>query len=298
MVSAIILAYNRCFEVLFTIDKLKEYRQTLPFEFEIIVIDNGSVDDTTPQIKKNHPNIKLITKEKNNGIAGWNEGFKVAKNKYFLVLDDDSHIQSGLTEAINYMELNNDIGIIALNIEDGLLREHSILANSKWKDKQEIEGFIGCGAIIKREVYEKIGGFAEWIYVYTHEFEYSLRCLYAGYEIRFFQNAVVCHRTNAANRTNRRIRLFATRNEMALVYKFFPKRRWRYILRVWANNMKLMKAEGFASGYNIILGGMEFLKMRKNLKYTPVSMEVQKYFTDRCEATRPIFAKVLKEIFH
>ena len=74
MVSAIILAYNRCSEVLITIQKLKEYRATLSFPLNIIVVDNASVDDTSDKINLHHPDITLVTKKINNGIAGWNEG--------------------------------------------------------------------------------------------------------------------------------------------------------------------------------------------------------------------------------
>ena len=114
MVSAIILSYNRCPEVLLTVSILKAYRKNLPFDLEIIVVDNASVDDTSLRIQTVHPDIVLVTKTKNNGIAGWNEGFKIARNKYFLVLDDDSHIHSGLPEAVVHMENNVEIGILAM----------------------------------------------------------------------------------------------------------------------------------------------------------------------------------------
>ncbi|MGI8636042.1 MAG: glycosyltransferase family 2 protein, partial [Segetibacter sp.] len=278
MVSAVILAYNRCSEVLFTIGKLKEFRKTLPFDLEIVVVDNASVDSTSQAIKEMHPDITLVTNPKNNGIAGWNEGFKAANNKYFLVLDDDSHIHSGLKKAVIYLEQNKDIGILALNIKDALLRAHNLPEDIAWKDKQDIEGFIGCGAIIRKEVYDKIGGFAEWIYVYTHEFEYAIRCLNEGYKVQFFQDGVVSHRASSVNRTNKRLRLFGTRNEMAIVYKYFIKHRWKYIWRVWVNNMKNMKSEGLASGSNVLLGGIEFFKLSKQLVHTPVSIDVQNYF--------------------
>ena len=297
MVSAVVLAYNRSNEVLITIQKLKEFKKTFPYDLEIIVIDNASTDQTSALVQKTHSDIILITKTENNGIAGWNEGFKVAKNKYFLVLDDDSHIHSGLTEAIDYMEQNENVGILALNIKDSLLRDYDIPPEIAWKDKQEIEGFIGCGAIIRKEVYQKIGGYAEWVYVYTHEFDYGLRCLQAGYIIRFFEKAVVSHRTSSVNRTNKRMRLYGARNEMAIVYKFFPKNRWKYILRVFLNNMKSIKKEGFYGGYVVLLGAIAFLKMRKKLGYTPVSEEVQSFYSNRFISTKPVFDKLKKTLF-
>jgi GT2 family glycosyltransferase len=298
MISAVILAYNRCSEVLITISSLKNLRASLTFNLQIVVVDNASVDDTSAVVKAQHPDVTLVTKKKNNGIAGWNEGFKVATEKYILVLDDDSNVESGLTEAIDYLENNNDIGILALQIKDLYSGINDKLdSETAWKNKQDVEGFIGCGAIIRKDVYDKIGGYAEWIYVYTHEFDYSLRCLNAGYRVVFFGNTVVLHRKSKVNRTNNRAKIYTTRNEMAIVYKFFPKRRWTYLWRVWINSLKSIKGEGFSSGYNVILGSIKFLKLRKTLAYTPVSPEVQKYYTDRFHSTKPIFYKLRKKLF-
>jgi hypothetical protein len=81
---------------------------------------------------------------------------------------------------------------------------------------------------------------------------------------------------------------------MAIVYKYFPKNRWKYIWRVWVNNMKNMKSEGIASGYSVLLGGIGFFKLCKQLTHTPVSLNVQNYFTQRFGSTQPIFKKLRK----
>jgi len=290
MVSAIILSYNRCAEVLLTIDKLKNYRKIIPFELEIIVIDNASVDDTSIQVKTYHPELTLITKIKNNGIAGWNDGFKVARNKYFLVLDDDSHIISGLPEAVKRMEAQPDIGILPFQIKDRDLNTDPDLDPEKaWKDKEDVVGFIGCGALIKRDLYKKIGGFAEWIYLYTHEFEYSIRCLDAGYRINFFGEGIIIHRVSNINRSNKRIRIFATRNEMLIIHKYFKNDKAKYLFRILINNLKFIKREGLMSGIYILQGFLKYLQLKSKLELTPVSLKIQNYYADNFWSTKPIF---------
>lgn len=290
MVSAIVLAYNRCAEVLITIEKLKSLQKLLPFNLEIIVVDNASADNTSIEISKKHPDIMLITKQKNNGIAGWNDGFKAARNKYLLVLDDDSHPESGIAEAVSYMEQHPVVGILALNITGGTYE------TSDWKDKAEAIGFIGCGALIKKEVYEKIGGFAEWLYVYGHEWEYGIRCINAGYKIQFFKDSNIVHRTSSLNRTNKRLRIFSTRNEMGIVYKYFSSHKWKYILRVWINSMKIIKTEGLASAYFSFLGGLKFFELRKKLIPAPVSTETQKFFANIFWGTQPVFGFLTRKL--
>ncbi|MEJ7682693.1 MAG: glycosyltransferase [Segetibacter sp.] len=263
--SFVILNYKRKDELLTTISKIKKLIGKSD-EFEIIVVDNNSADGTVATVHERFPDVVLIARDVNNGIAGWNDGFAKAKGKYLIVLDDDSHLETGLNEAINYLDANPQIGILALKITGGVFETTD---TTEWIDKKDSGGFIGCGVIIRKEVYEKIGGFAEWLHVYTHEYEYSLRCLDAGFKIVYFDAAHVVHRTSALNRTNKRLRIFSTRNEMAIVYKYFGKSRYTYLFRIWLNNMKLIQRDGLKTAYYILLAAIEFLKMRKNLPIHP-----------------------------
>ncbi len=296
MLSAIILSYNRCAEVLITIDKLKAYARGLSFPVEIIVVDNASVDTTSVEVSKLHPDITLVTKIKNNGIAGWNDGFAIAKYPYFLVLDDDSHPESGIEEAVDYLQQHLQTGILALNITAGpYLTDTWIWNNGKsWQDEQEILGFFGCGAIIRKEVYEKIGGFAEWLLVYGHEWEYGIRCIDAGYNIRYFKNSSINHRASPVNRSLRRARIFGTRNDLAIAYKYFGYKKWQYIFTMFFNNFKRIKSEGAATVYYDIIGSIEFLKFRNQLAQSPVSKQTQDFFTGNYLNTQPVFGFITK----
>lgn len=298
MISAVVLAYNRCAEVLTTIEKLKAYATTLPYELEIIVVDNESADDTTLQISTQHPDVKLVTKTKNNGIAGWNDGFAIATHPYLLVLDDDSHPEQGIPEAIEYLQQHPDTGILALNITSGpYLTDEWIWKNGKpWQHEQEILGFFGCGVIIKKEVYDKIGGFSDWMLVYGHEWDYGIRCIDAGYKIRYFKNSSINHRASSINRSLKRARIYGTRNDMGIVYKYFGQSRWKYIATMFFNNIKRIKHEGFKSAYYDVLGAVEFLKFRHTLSSTPVHLQTQQFFADNYMNTHPVFG-FMKKLF-
>ncbi len=292
MVSVVILAYNRCHEALITIEKMQSLCSQMPFATEIILVDNASADDTSEKVEQLYPTVTLVTKITNNGIAGWNAGFALAKYKYLLVLDDDSHVQSGLQQAIEYLEQNNNVGILALNITTGPFTS----APMQWQDKQDIVGFFGCGAIIRKELYEKIGGFAEWLYVYAHEWEYALRCMSAGYKVRYFEHSEVIHRASSANRSTKRIRIFSTRNEMGIVYKHFGRDRWKYLFRMWANNLKRTRAEGIKNTWYDLVGSFKFLQLRKNLTHTPVTPEAQDFFVKHYTNTFPVFGFISRRL--
>jgi len=297
MLSVVILSYNRCTEVLVTIAELKKFVPNLPFPVEIIVVDNASVDDTTAQVKTNHPDVRLVTKMINNGIAGWNDGFAIAKYKYFLVLDDDSNPESGIKEAVEYLETNKDTGILALNITSGPYQTDTWewRNGTSWQHEQKILGFFGCGAIIRKEVYDKIGGFADWLLVYGHEWEYGIRCIDAGYDIKYFKNSSINHRASSINRSQRRARIFGTRNDMAIVYKYFSYKRWSYIFIMFLNNLKRLRDEDVKSVYYDFLGFIEFLRLKKKLSYTPVSKATQIFFIDNYMNTQPIFQFIIRK---
>ena len=291
-VTAVILSFNRCAEVLVTLQQLKNIRKKLSFNIDIVVVDNGSTDDTRIKVNNAHPDINYVFKPQNNGIAGWNKGFEVVKSKYILVLDDDSCIVNGLPEAVNFLDNNPATGILALNIVDKNLQGDAKLKPEEgWQHLQQIAGFIGCGALLRTELYNLIGGFAEWIYLYTHEFEYAIRCLNAGYNIVFFQKSDVMHRVSSVNRASGRLRTYSTRNELGIVYKYFGYNRNKYLSRVLFNNLKFIKRDGLKAGYYIMTGFFEFLKLKKKLAYTPVSRDVQNFYAENFWSTKPVFFK-------
>ena len=292
MISAVILSYNRFAEVIITIDKLEALKTQLPFDLEIIVVDNASTQPIASAIKKQYPHVKVITRTQNKGIAGWNDGFEAATQKYILSLDDDSHPEFGLVDAVSYMEQHQETGILALNVTSGPY----LNSMWKWQDKEDVLGFIGCGALIRWEAYQKIGGYADWVKVWAHEWEYSIRCLQAGYHIRHFENSSINHRASLINRSNKRMYIDCACNEMAIIYKYFPAQRWRYIIRMFFNGLKFILAGGFDHTYYQLIGAFKFMKLRKDIKYTPVSMNVQKFYADNFWGTKPVWAGTWQRI--
>lgn len=283
--SFVIVNYNRKDDLLVSLAKTKELINPNADVYEIIVVDNASIDGSPAAIREKFPDVIVIKNTVNTGAPAWNLGFAAAKGDYFIIIDDDSHIEYGLDEAFDYMDKNPDVGVLALNITNGPYQTK----DWGWKGNQELLGFFGCGAILRRETYQKVGGYADWIFLYVNEFEYGLRCIDKGYKIRYFENSSVNHRASAVNRSNKRLRVQAAKNEMGIVYKHFTGNKFKYLFRMWVNNMKIIKYGKFKQAYYDTLGALEFLKSRKTLEPTPVSKEAQEYFTKNYHNTHPIF---------
>ena len=285
-ISFVILNYNREKELLITVGKTMELMAGKR-DYEIIVVDNASSDNSIISLSSAYPEVRILARSKNIGIAGWNDGFELAKGEYLVVLDDDSNIVSGLDEAIAVLDDDPKIGILALNVTGGAFPTDYLV------HMEDNIDFIGCGAIIRKTLFEKIGGFAEWLFIYTHEWEYAIRCLDAGFNIRYFAHCYVDHRTSVINRSSRRLKVFSIRNEMAIVYKFFDKKdRSKYVTRVYLNNLKSIRRLGPAALPWFYQALVEFMKLRKELVHTPVSREVQHFYSKSCWSTRR-FLKII-----
>jgi GT2 family glycosyltransferase len=279
--SFIIVNYNRKDELRITITKTAELFCNNEDEYEVIVVDNGSHDGSTAMVKNEFPLIKLIENEVNTGAPAWNLGFAIAKGDYFVILDDDSHLESGLDAAIEYLDNNLDVGILALNITGGAFQ------TDDWNNLSQYAGFIGCGAIIRKTLYDEIGGYADWIFLYTNEYEYGIRCMEAGFKILYFADCKVKHRTSNINRSSKRLVTYSVTNEMAIVYKYFDKKhRSLYLFRVFLNNLRCVSQHGLNSipWYFSALRG--FLKLKPKLIHTPVSAEVEEFYSKDFWSTR------------
>ncbi|MGI4751204.1 MAG: glycosyltransferase family 2 protein [Janthinobacterium lividum] len=84
----------------------------------------------------------------------------------------------------------------------------------------QYSGFIGYGAIIQKEEFNKIGGYASWIFLYTIEYEYGIRCMEAGFKIVYFSDCHVIHCTSNINRSQKRLITYLVKNEMAIFRSF------------------------------------------------------------------------------
>lgn len=289
--SFVIVNYNRREEVLITISKTKQYINGRSNIFEIIVVDNGSVDQSAAAIKEKFPEVTLIENSVNTGAPAWNLGFEIAKGDYFVIIDDDSHVESGLEDAVVYMDKHPNVGVLALNVTTGPYTSDIY----QWEDGQQVVGFIGCGALLRKETYKKIGGYADWIFLYGNEWEYGLRSLNAGYEMRYFAGCKVTHRASPINRTNKRLKVFCTRNEMSFVYKYFGQHKWKYLSRMFFNGLKAIKNEGVKPAYYTVLGAIEFLKVKNTIQQTPVSLDAQNFFADSFWSTKPVLGFLKKK---
>lgn len=185
---------------------------------EVIVVDNGSEDGTPDAVYSAFRHVKLIRLDRNIGAAGYNCGFRTATGKYVVVLDDDSFpSQEALQVAFSFLEQHPDVGVLAGNVYNtrlGVWEAEKFFGGRLPAKAVEVPSFIGCGAIIRRAVLEKVGGYNEELFLYWNEDEFALRVLSSGMRLVFHPMVVFTHRSSSANRTSARTLFYMLRNSI------------------------------------------------------------------------------------
>lgn len=208
LVSIIILNYNG-----------KSLLQTfLPFiceleypNYEIIVVDNASYDDSINFLEREFPDIKIVKNGKNLGYGGGNhQGVLNAKGEFFWFLNTDIEVKNdSLSELITFMKNKNDVGIscpaiyyyhdrnklqcAGINFNKfGYLRGVQKLDCNKLPF--EVSYASGAALLIRKNVYFEIGGFDEDIFMYGDDIDLSFRCWLKGYKVFAVPLSIAYHK--------------------------------------------------------------------------------------------------------
>jgi GT2 family glycosyltransferase len=221
LVSVVIVSWNRCEELKFT---LQEVKKSTYKNLEIIVVDNASTDGTQEMITKNFPEIKFISLNKNIGIGAYNRGFVESNGEYIVVLDDDSHpALDAIEKMVKKFLKDRSIGGIAFKIISFFTNEDM---TKSWKN--EVTSFWGCGAGVKKEVLDKVGYYDEDFFLYGNEYDLTIRIWDYGYKFVFDDNIVVYHRISKLCRSSGRLVFYTVRNNIWFYFKYF---KIKYLVR-------------------------------------------------------------------
>lgn len=167
LVSVLMTAFNREKLIGQAIESV--LASTYP-DFELIVVDDGS-SDSTVEIAKDYAakdnRIKVFINEKNLGdYPNRNRAASHAKGKYIKYLDSDDLIYPhGLQALVHFMELDEEAGM-GISYKRNIVHQPFPLILKPSESLRHhffTEGFLDCGptgTIIKRDCFEKIGGFS------------------------------------------------------------------------------------------------------------------------------------------
>ena len=221
VVSIIILTWNSERQVGACLASLS--RGLIEFSSEVIVVDNGSQDQTCAVVRETRPDAQMLCNPENRGVApARNQGIRLAQGEYVLILDDDTVVQPGALDVlIRYMEDRPEVGLCGpkLTDADGKLqlscrrfptlidklarRLPSILGQeisrkaemADWDHRtiREVDYVIGACQVIRRRALQEVGLLDERIFYGPEDVDMCLRLQQAGWRVVYNPDAVVVH---------------------------------------------------------------------------------------------------------
>ena len=207
-VTAIIVNWNDKDVIVECIQSILDQNRN---KIDIIISDNGSKDNSVEFIRKRFPSIKIIENGKNLGFgSAINRGLGLAKGDYLLFLNSDLKLHSKCVgELAKVLESDSNVGgtipkILHIDQQNtinslGVLINYTGIAYPNLlgqKDPGYQEPFeSACGGIfmLKREVYETVGGFDEDLFLYHEDHDLSWRIRLAGWHLKVIPEAIMYH---------------------------------------------------------------------------------------------------------
>ena len=199
---------------------IKKYIQGI--DYEIIVVDNNSPDSRWKELIGHYPDVKFIALEENYGFSKANNiGVSSARGEYVYILNPDTEIE-GLyfQEILDFADAQVKFGALGLRMHDAKgeflpesKRSIPALVNSFEKlftklsndsktyyrndigefDIAEVEVMTGANLLMKKSVYEQVGGFDEQYFMYGEDIDLCYTILRNGFTNFYYGKYSILH---------------------------------------------------------------------------------------------------------
>jgi len=203
------------------------YEDTKDIEFEVIVVDNASQDNSVKMIGRDFPDVVVIENITNDGFArANNQGIHIATGRHILLLNSDTIVFNNCFKKVfDFAEKRKDAGIVGCKIlnrdkslqyscyhHPNLLTESMYYAKgimkniwdpiTWWKfmkywdhdSIRTVDSISGAFFWVKRDVFNVIGVLDEAMFMYYEDAEFCMRlCKKSKYKICYYPEAQIIH---------------------------------------------------------------------------------------------------------
>lgn len=255
-VAAVLLTWNSAQHLERTLVALNNESARIPTK--LIVIDNGSSDNSLQVVSQYAPDAKVVRNYRNLGVArARNQGIKLTDASYILLLDSDAEMVPGsLENMVRFLDAYEQVGIVGPKLvdPDGTVQYScrrfptipgkllwqfplSVRRSIPWAADEEmhkldrsvaqsVDYVIGACQLIRRSVVNVAGELDERMFYGPEDVDFCLRVWRAGWEVWYLPSAVVVHHEQRVSR--RRLGLLTLQHSLTLAYYFWKhKYVWR-----------------------------------------------------------------------
>jgi GT2 family glycosyltransferase len=213
---------------------------------EVILVDNGSTDDSVQQAERCFGDrLRVIRNARNEGFArGNNQGFAAARGDWFFLLNSDAVCDPDVVAALmRFVGDRPDVGQLACRVVQAgkphffdsvglLLYPDGVCRSRGWEEKdlgqydsaEEVLAPHGCACALRRTMIERIGAFDEDFFCYLEDLDLGVRGQLAGWKCWYVPEARVAHRKSATAGNYSVFKAYhVERNRLYCLWKWMPR---------------------------------------------------------------------------
>jgi len=203
------------------------YSHAPDVNFEVIVVDNGSSDESIELVKQTFPSVRIIENSENHGfVKANNQGIRASLGRYILSLNNDTIIKDGtLNGLVRFMQEHPDVGVCGPKVlnRDGsfqrqcrrsfptissslsyFLKLHKLFPRSEYfgrylltqldcDEAGEVDSVSGCCMMVRKKVIEQVGILDESYIMYGDDLDWCYRIKHAGWKVCYVPHVEIVH---------------------------------------------------------------------------------------------------------
>ena len=251
-VGVVILNWNNAQDTVECLESVSNLRYP---NYLVLVVDNGSTDDSASRIRARYPEIEIVETGENLGYAGGNnigisQALALGVDCVCVLNNDVTVAPDFLTPLLASLRKKPDVGLVTPLLADMASPEHiwalgsavdgrtgtvnRLHAGDLVRDWQATESFeidvaSGAAMLVKRQVFERVGFLDEAFYLYYEETDWCLQVRRAGYRILAVPASLTWHKVSATlGHASPVIDYYMLRNHLRLI-----GRDWSGVSRLW-----------------------------------------------------------------
>jgi len=204
------------------------YHTVRDLQFEVIVVDNGSTDDSIAMIERNFPQVRLIRNPNNRGFASANNQAILASNgRHVLLLNSDAMLlDDSVQQMVKFLDQNPETGAVGgklLNLDGSfqfsfadfpsLLSEILLLTGLsrlvyppsypsypevRSQEQRVVDWVSGAFLAVRRDTINDVGLLDEDYFMYTEEVDWCFRMRQRGWRIVYMPTVRAAHASGAS----------------------------------------------------------------------------------------------------
>ena len=198
---------------------------------EVVVVDNGSSDETVGVVRERHPEVRVVEAENRGLGASWNIGIRETRSRYVLLLNADAWLLGeALSRLVAFADTRSRAAVVAPRLlnPDGTLQRSVRGFPTLWRlateylflrklapgtsalnafyaggfdhdEVREAEVVMGACMLVRRAAIDEVGPLDEDFFLFSEETDWCYRFRQAGWEVVFYPGAECVHVGGAAH---------------------------------------------------------------------------------------------------